>query len=264
MDSKSINAREKQRKNRKSSIFTLIELLVVIAIIAILAGMLLPALNKARNTARRINCASNMKTLGTYAVMYSSDYNGYVLPTSAAANGGRPWSWIVFNNYINSSTNWDTRGIKSATIFHCPSDPREMTSTAGIYARSYSYNSRDKRSSTTGFLSDYDATRIYVSRMSSLRASSEIILIAEHPMQAANKAYVDQNSWSRVYGPSAQQEALPNGSQDKNVFSPVTSHDKFWNYLFVDGHVDCLKPIDTVGTGDGVNPRGFWTVAGND
>ena len=73
---------------RKTGRFTLIELLVVIAIIAILAGMLLPALNAARQSAMKISCTNNLKSLGTGIQFYASSYNSY-LPKICFEYGGQ-------------------------------------------------------------------------------------------------------------------------------------------------------------------------------
>ena len=137
-------------KRRSSKAFTLIELLVVVAIIALLIAILLPALGKVRETAKRATCAANLKGQGSSFAIYAAQF-GDQLPRDTTS-GGINWLWdeadffsdqLLNVNPLNATSSDNMQKQSVRRLFYCPSNTDQnvdgLWTFGGVRVLGYAY-----------------------------------------------------------------------------------------------------------------------------
>jgi prepilin-type N-terminal cleavage/methylation domain-containing protein/prepilin-type processing-associated H-X9-DG protein len=237
-------------KLRIRSGFTLIELLVVIAIIAILAAILFPVFAKAREAARKTSCASNLKQLGTGAMMYSQDYDEKIMPSwlnyQPDPGLGRCWPYII-QPYV-----------KNFGVTVCPS--RETDQPANnTWENGYGHNHDNL---------GWDGSP----SLAAVQRPAGIVIFADGAVLGWGGSQAVYDQWkldpdadsapkplaSRgIYFRSPAQMERDGAAGWCDTVVPVSRHSNTCNVAYLDGHVKAVK-LSSIWIRPGENFATYW------
>jgi len=243
---------------RQETGFTLVELLVVVSIIALLVSMLLPALAQAREHARMLDCASNLRTLGLASVQYTNDYDGAIVlngePSGTFSYPGRPFwdarllpylgvdNWDGINNTSTPTTHPLSRNTQKLFLCSSQRDSAEKmkVSYRVRYCRSYRINAwiSGLEDWLTGWPDKPSSTK-----MSSISDTAVTVLFVEAGDFEGPGIFNDLNGWAVRGWYDVTPAHLVKVGEDNVAGNPwgLPAMYGVSNFTFVDGHVQRLK-----------------------